>query len=91
MSLRERDTPALLYTLLDRDTPAAGSNAKAKEEAAVRKLACLAAKEDATEEAAGSQAKAKEAAAAEETADSLPCSAIESTLKMNRLKARSMD
>ena len=68
-----------------------GSNAKSKEEAAVRRLVCLAAKENAADEAAGSHAKAKEAAGAEEIADSLPFSARESTLKMNRLKARSMD
>ena len=52
---------------------------------------CLAAKKDAADKAAGSRAKAKEAAAAEDVADSLPCSAVESTLNMNRLKARSMD
>ena len=47
---------------------AAGSNAKAKEEAAIRWLVCLAAKKNAADEAAGSHAKAKEAAAAEEIA-----------------------
>ena len=84
-----------------------GSNTKAKEEAVVRKLACLAVKKDATDKAAGSHAIAAEEAnvgklaclvakkdaaeAKEEAAAEEPSSAVESTLKMNRLKARSMD
>ena len=51
----------------------------------------MAAKENAVDEAAGSHARANEAAGAEDISDSLPFSARESTLKMNRLKARSMD
>ena len=52
---------------------------------------CLAAKKDAADKAAGSRAKAKEAAAAEDVADSLPCSAMESTLKIQILEAESID